>query len=158
MTAQYRAIAQLAVLRSLEPGVGQVHLHITPGDLAFWKGLEDILELSLKEVCDTVREFNVKVYFHVADINGERLLGSYLPRGILPLIINAKDFLGAGNTDALAQAQPPEVIAETPVAVRRGWWAVPSFSGLFKGTGRRWKVPGFLRRRNVKKNDSTIRL
>jgi len=154
LNAQYTAIAQLAALRSLEPSVGQVNLHITLGDTAFWKGLGGILKASLVELCYKVNAFNVKVFFHLADKKGSMDLSTYLPRGLNPAMINAHDFLGAGNTAALAQAQPPEVIAETPVAVRRGWWGLPSFSGLYKGIKKSINIKWPSRLRKKKKRDS----
>ena len=90
--AQYRAIAQIAVLRSMHIQ-DTVPLHLTLVGQGVFKNPPIVMESAFKAVYDTVKKFNVKVYFHgFSELDVTKIRDGFKFTGITLPIINRDDF------------------------------------------------------------------
>jgi hypothetical protein len=76
--AQYRAVAQIAVMRSLVLG-GRVNLHLTLVGQGAFNNPETVLKSALKAVHKTVACYNVDVYIHGYGDNDVKKISRNLP-------------------------------------------------------------------------------
>jgi len=90
--AQYRAIAQIAVLRSMHIHK-PVPLHLTLVGQGVFNNPQSVMKSAFKAVYDTVEGFNVKVYFHgFSEPDVMKIKNGFEFTGITLPIIDRDDF------------------------------------------------------------------
>ncbi|RZI45518.1 hypothetical protein [Candidatus Finniella inopinata] len=89
---QYRATAQLAVMKAVKTG-RRIPLHLTLIGQGAFKNPSDVMKKALKDVYDTVQGYDVDVYIHVFSKSGLDKLQPNLPSEIGTLTVSSnKDF------------------------------------------------------------------